>query len=63
MLNLIKKRKEKNIDRIRKMPAEELAEVFNRITDYCPAYQGGKVFCDELDCKPCIVGWLNAEVK
>lgn len=63
MLNLIKKRKEKNIDRIRKMSAEELAEVFNRITDYCPAYQGGSVFCDKVDCKPCIVGWLNAEVK
>lgn len=63
MLHVIKRRKEKNIDRIRKMSAEELADVLNSMLDYCPAATDGKVYCDKTDCKPCIVTWLNAGVK
>ena len=61
--DMLFRRKKKNIDRIRKMPAEELAKVFNRITDYCPAYQDGKVFCAKTDCHACIVEWLESEAK
>ena len=57
------RKKKRNIDVIRKMPAEELANVLNSMLDYCPAAEDGKVYCDKTDCKPCIVKWLNAEVK
>ena len=63
MLNILKKRKERNIDEIRRMDIDELADVFDRITDYCPAYQDGKAYCSKTSCKSCIVEWLNAEVK
>lgn len=62
-MKLLKRRKERNIDRIRKMDADELADVFNRITDYCPVANEGRVYCDKTDCKPCIVKWLNADAE
>ena len=52
-----------NLESLKLMSAEELAEVFNRITDYCPAALEGRVYCAEVDCKPCIVKWLNSEVR
>jgi hypothetical protein len=63
MLNLVRKRKERNIDRVRKMSVDEVADLLNGMTYYCPAYQNGSVYCDKTDCKPCIVEWLNSEVK
>lgn len=63
MLKFIKRRKEKNIDKIRKMDVDELADVFDRITDYCPKYQNDQVYCAETSCKSCIANWLNAEVE
>lgn len=55
--------KKRNIDVIRKMPAEELADVLNSMLDYCPVAKDGKVYCDKTDCKPCIVRWLESEVQ
>lgn len=63
MLNLIKRRKERNIDRIRKMSVEELADAFNTMTTYCPEHKNNKIYCCKVDCKPCIVKWLQAEAE
>lgn len=52
-----------NLDIIKQMSADELADVFDRITDYCPAATEGTVFCDKTSCKPCIKKWLESEAN
>lgn len=63
MLNLISRKKERNIDKIRKMSVDELADAFNTLKTYCPEFKNNKIYCCKVDCKPCIVKWLESEVE
>ncbi len=50
-----------NLEKIKQMDADGMADVLNSIITYCPVAKDGKVFCDKTDCKPCIVKWLESE--
>ena len=51
----------RNADKVRKMTIDELADLFLDLKVFCPRYQDGKIFCDKLDCKPCVKAWLEKE--
>ena len=53
----------RNIDVVREMPMEELVELILSIKKFCPKYENNKVYCDKLDCRPCLREWLEREEK
>lgn len=53
-----------NLEKIKAMTAEEIAELL--VQAECatiPFSQGFCDLCDQVDCKPCILQWLEQEEK
>lgn len=59
-----RRKKYTNLDRVRKMSVEELANFISNSFEYCPKNKAGSpVYCDRVICTGCAVEWLKAEVK